>query len=121
MSSSKGVALVTGSAQGIGKEIALRLADDGFDIAINDIPSKKDNLASLAEEIRGKGRKVFEAVADVSVDDQVKGMVENTVKELGGLDVVSLVLHHGEHTSTLVVYPDGGERGHVYLETYRGK
>jgi len=88
MSSERGVALVTGSAQGIGRGIALRLADDGFDIAVNDISANKPNLASLAEEIRSKGRKALEVVADVSVEDEVKGMVESAVKELGGLDVM---------------------------------
>lgn len=90
MSSPTEVALVTGSAQGIGRGIALKLADDGFDVAINDIESNKANLASLAEEIRSKGRKALEVVADVSAEDQVKSMVETTVKELGGLDVVSV-------------------------------
>jgi len=51
-----GVALVTGAAKGIGRAIALRLAVDGFDVAINDIPSNKHNLDSLAGEIAEKGR-----------------------------------------------------------------
>lgn len=94
--SSKGVALVTGSAQGIGRGIALRLAEDGFDVAVNDIPSKTTELASVAEEIRGKGRKAIVVAADVTVEDQVKGMVESTVKELGGLDVVSIAIYQSE-------------------------
>lgn len=85
---SKGVALVTGSGQGIGRAISLRLADDGFDIAVNDIPSNQHNLESLVKEIESKGRKSTIVVADVSQEDQVKAMVEATVKNLGGLDVV---------------------------------
>jgi len=88
MSLSKGVALVTGSAQGIGRGIALRLADEGYDIALNDIVSNKSNLSGVAEEIRSKKRKAFEVFADVRSEEQVKGMVQNTVKELGGLDVM---------------------------------
>lgn len=86
--SSKGTAIVTGSAQGIGRAIALRLADDGFDVAVNDVASKKDLLEELSKEIEEKGRKAIVAAADVSVESEVQAMVELTVKELGGLDVV---------------------------------
>lgn len=87
--SSRGVSLVTGAAQGIGRAIALRLADDGFDVAINDVATKKSSLVCLADEIDQKGRRTLIVVADVSLDAQVKGMVDNVVKELGGIDVVS--------------------------------
>lgn len=85
-----GVALVTGSAQGIGRAISLRLADDGFDIAVNDLPSQQSALDSLVEEINAKGRKAFAVPADVSQEEQVKEMVESAVKNLGGLNVVSI-------------------------------
>lgn len=84
----KGVALVTGSGQGIGRAISLRLADDGFDVAVNDIPSNQSKLESLIKEIELKGRKSCLVVADVSKEAEVKAMVDSTVKELGGLDVV---------------------------------
>ncbi|KZP28719.1 NAD-binding protein [Athelia psychrophila] len=83
-----GVALVTGSAQGIGRAVSLRLADDGFDVAVNDIPAKQPALDTLVEEIKAKGRKAFAVPADVSQEDQVRGMVESAVKNLGGLDVM---------------------------------
>ncbi|KAJ6551115.1 NAD-binding protein [Mycena capillaripes] len=86
--SSKGVALVTGAAQGIGKSIALRLAEDGYDVAVNDIPSNSELLDAVVAEVQAKGRKGVKRVADVSQDEQVKGMVEQVVEELGGLDVM---------------------------------
>jgi NAD(P)-dependent dehydrogenase (short-subunit alcohol dehydrogenase family) len=89
MSTHKGVALVTGASQGIGRAIAVRLAEDGFDVAINDIPRGRDGLDTLSEEIRGKGRKAFSFIGDVSLEDDVEAMVASTVQNLGGLDVVS--------------------------------
>lgn len=89
--SSKGIAIVTGSSQGIGKAIALRLAQDGFDLAINDIPSANKNLRLLSDDItQNLGRKVLICIADVSVDSEVKAMVDKVVDQLGGVDVVSL-------------------------------
>lgn len=87
-SPSKGVAIVTGAAQGIGKAIALRLCEDGFDVAVNDIPSNQTNLDLLVVEIKQKGRKSYGIIADVSVEEEVKTLIDTTVKELGGLDVV---------------------------------
>lgn len=89
MSVTTGIALITGSAQGIGRSIALRLAKDGFDIALNDISSKRDQLRAVADDVEKLGRKSLLVPADVTVDEQVKGMVQEVVKELGGLDVVS--------------------------------
>lgn len=85
------VAIVTGSAQGIGRAIALRLADDGFDIALADLSSKQESLDSAAEEIKSRGRKVIIVPTDVSKEQEVVNLIDQTVKELGGVDVVSCV------------------------------
>ncbi|THU78553.1 short chain oxidoreductase [Dendrothele bispora CBS 962.96] len=82
------VALITGSTQGIGRAIALRLAGDGFDIGLNDLSGKREALDKLAEEIRAGGKKVAVVPADVSNEGSVKGMVENVVNDLGSLDVM---------------------------------
>ncbi|KAJ7097565.1 hypothetical protein C8R44DRAFT_889106 [Mycena epipterygia] len=88
--SSKGFALVTGAdrTQGIGRDVALRLADDGFDVAVNDLEGKSANLDTLVEEIQKKGRASAKCVANVSEEDQVKEMVELAVQKLGRLDVM---------------------------------
>ncbi|KAK7042776.1 L-2,3-butanediol dehydrogenase [Favolaschia claudopus] len=87
-SESKGVALVTGAAQGIGRAIAIRLAADGFDVAVNDVSSKSAELDKVKEEIISAGRRAAVLPADVSVDAEVRGMVESVVRELGGIDVM---------------------------------
>ena len=82
------VALVTGAARGIGRSIALRLADDGLDVAVNDIEANSGQLKEVADEITAKGRRSATAVADVSDPDEVQGMVDGAVAQLGQLDVM---------------------------------
>jgi NAD(P)-dependent dehydrogenase (short-subunit alcohol dehydrogenase family) len=87
----KGAAIVTGAASGIGRAIATRLAEDGFDLAINDISRSKDGLESLRDELKTAHpeRNIVITIADVSSESEVKEMVDQVVRELGGLDVVS--------------------------------
>lgn len=82
------VALITGAGKGIGRAIALRLARDGYNIALNDI-RQQEGLESVKAEIKGMGREVIECIADVRKEGEVRGMVDDTVERLGGLDVVS--------------------------------
>ncbi|OBT74358.1 hypothetical protein VF21_06794 [Pseudogymnoascus sp. 05NY08] len=82
------VAIVTGSSRGIGKAIALQLADDGMDIAINDIEQQLSSMESVKAEVEKKGRRAIVVVADVSVEEDVKRLVGKTVEQLGELNVM---------------------------------
>ncbi len=82
------VAIITGSARGIGAAIALRLAKDGFDIALNDISEKSFENNDIMEQIKAQGVKCEKFIADVSNSSQVEIMVK-AVKELfGSIDVL---------------------------------
>ncbi|OSC96607.1 NAD-P-binding protein [Trametes coccinea BRFM310] len=82
------VALVTGAAQGIGKAIALRLAEDGLDVAVLDLPQKRDQLEAVVEAIKAKGRGTVALYVDVSSEPEIEAAIQGTVDRLGGLDVI---------------------------------
>ncbi|KAF9002053.1 NAD(P)-binding protein [Cyathus striatus] len=84
----KGIAIVTGAARGLGRGIAARLARDGFDIALNDLPSSESLLDEFARELSSTERRIIIVPADVSKEEDVKRMIQRTVEQLGRLDVM---------------------------------
>jgi len=82
------VAVITGASSGIGRDIALRLASDGYDVALNDLPSKATGLKEVAEAVEKAGRKVLILPGDVSVDADVQALIKDTVAGLGSVDVM---------------------------------
>ena len=81
------VAVVTGGASGVGREIALSLAAEGAHVAVNYRSSAKDAEA-LVGEIVAKGGNAKAYRADVADLAAVKGMVDEIVKDFGGLNIL---------------------------------
>ncbi len=94
-------ALITGAARGIGAAIAVKLAQQGANIALIDIANpdalyktitytlaSKDDLNKTAEEIISKGAKALPIIADVRNRNEMNKAVAKTVETFGGLDIV---------------------------------
>ncbi len=79
------VAFVTGGASGIGEACSLMLANQGAAVAVVDL--KLDTAQSVADQINSKGGKAIALAADVSDEAQVAKAVNDTVDQLGRLDI----------------------------------
>jgi 3-oxoacyl-[acyl-carrier protein] reductase len=77
------IALVTGGGSGIGRAIALRFAQEGARVVVNDL--RKDAAEDVATALGGRGVAV---AADVSDSAQVRAMFERVAREVGGLDIL---------------------------------
>ncbi len=86
MSLSGKIALVTGAAQGIGREIAFALATDGADVAICDV--NLETAQKTAAEIEGKGKKSLAIKANVASSADVTVMIEQVIDKFGRIDIL---------------------------------
>lgn len=80
-------AVVTGSGRGLGKAIALKLAQMGANIVLNDIAAS-DSIDATAEEFRNAGYNVAVTKGDVRNSDDVKAMVSAAVETFGSVDIL---------------------------------
>ncbi|QRW03302.1 Enoyl-(Acyl carrier protein) reductase [Ceratobasidium sp. AG-Ba] len=81
--------IVTGGSQGIGLALVRRLAQDGFNVILNDLPSKYEAGQAAAKSIsNATGQRVIFMGGDVSKEDDVEALVQRAVEEFGGLDVM---------------------------------
>jgi 3-oxoacyl-(acyl-carrier-protein) reductase len=80
------IAVVTGAGRGIGKGIALRLAEEGANIVIADVDL--EIAISAVNEIKALGRKAIPVKTDVSKRDDAQNLIESTVREFGKIDIL---------------------------------
>jgi len=92
-------ALVTGAGRGIGRTIALRLAECGADVAVVDL--NQESVAEVAAEIRNMGQRALELSGNVTVADEVNDFVKKAADEFGRIDI--LVNNAGITRDTLLL------------------
>src|SRR5690625_2652486 len=80
-------ALVTGASRGIGKAIALELASNGANVAVN-YAGSEDKAQAVVEEIQQMGVKAFKIQANISSESDVKAMINEVIRQFGNLDVL---------------------------------
>ncbi|HBF39715.1 MAG TPA: 3-oxoacyl-ACP reductase [Firmicutes bacterium] len=80
------VVVVTGAGRGIGKGIAVRLAEEGANIVVADV--NLEIATSAVDEIKELGRKALPVKTDVSKWDDAQNLIASTVREFGRIDVL---------------------------------
>ncbi|OGB98905.1 3-oxoacyl-[acyl-carrier-protein] reductase [candidate division KSB1 bacterium RBG_16_48_16] len=110
------VSVVTGAARGIGKAIALRLAEHGSDIVVSDIDLA--GVQGVAKEIEAMGRKAIAVESNVSIKQHADALVEAAVGEFGKIDV--FVNNAGITRDNLIMRMDEAEWDAVISVNLKG-
>ena len=93
------IAIITGGARGIGREIALVFAREGCNLSLCDV--NPDALAVTQKEMEALGRQCMTGVVDVTKSDQIDSFVQKTLDKFGKIDI--LVNNAGITKDTLLV------------------
>lgn len=81
------VAFITGGTRGIGKEVALKFAENGYDIVINYVSDRTD-VEKLKKELEEKNIKALILKADVTNREQIEELAKQAIEEFGRIDVL---------------------------------
>ena len=87
------VAVVTGASRGIGRALAIRLAQEGADVAVaakseQSTERLPGSIHETADAIRAMGRRALAIPTDVRDEDAIRNLIERTAAELGRLDIL---------------------------------
>ena len=80
------IAIVTGSGRGLGRNIALGLADAGADVVV--VARTSNDVEAVADEITAKGKRALAMPTDVRSSEQIDNLVEKTLAEFGRIDIL---------------------------------
>jgi NAD(P)-dependent dehydrogenase (short-subunit alcohol dehydrogenase family) len=105
-------ALITGGDSGIGRAVALAYAREGADVAIGYLPGTEEaDARETAQVVEASGRRCLQVPGDIQDPAQCRAMVQKTVKEFGGLDIlVNNAAYQMTHGSILEMPPEEVER-----------